>query len=139
DLEGLAQRVLDAELACNREVIDAGAARDGDDARTGQPSPQGGDRLDAVHLRHEEVGHDGIESLAVEHAQGLLAVARAQDLVTLELQRLAQVFPQVRVVLNDQYFHVRFCCNARSGGHAPGFGDSCRWITTTGQYDTTVK
>ena len=92
----------------------------------------GSDRLDAVHFGHEEVGEHHIHDVPVEIAERLAAVFRRQDLVAPRSERETQVIPQVGVVFDHEDSHYAYPLQ-------PPFRRSCRWITTEGQYDTTVK
>ena len=110
----------DAQLARDREIVHTRSSRDGHDLHVRQFPPQGRDGLDAVHFRHEKVGHDGIEPLPVDEVQGLLAVPRGEDLVALPFERETQVIPQLGIVFDDKDSHAATRCNRRSGALVGG-------------------
>ncbi len=58
-----------------------------------------------VHARHQDVGHHAVDRFAIEHRQGLDAVGRVEDDMTVRFQLCPQQFEIEGLVVNDQDIH----------------------------------
>src|SRR5229473_5130404 len=95
-LEGLAERGGCAELFRDVEEIgltEASAARYRDDRAIARQDAQLHDRLNTLHLRHDDVADDEVGPALAKRSQALAALRCALHLVALSLQYPRQRLP----------------------------------------------
>src|SRR5581483_6771363 len=108
--ERLAQRGVRADLARHRKIIltaQATAARHGHDASVRKLALDAVDRLDAIHVRHEDVGDHDVRSALLLALQRLAAVRCYVDVKPGTLQAEGDEFANVGLVVDHEDTHVR--------------------------------
>jgi hypothetical protein len=102
-----------AQLDRLHRALDVRGTSDEHHRHVGASRSDRAEQLDAGHLRHRNIGDDGVDRFFVQELQGLAAVARLQHFVAGQAQSLAEKCANVLVVVCHE--HARF----RKAGSRP--------------------
>jgi len=65
-------------------------------------------KIDAVHLRHADVGDDEVNRLFAQFLKCFFAVGGNDDLISMQPQDFCQKIQVHRIIINKQDFHFEF-------------------------------
>jgi len=116
-LERLGEEVEGAGLHRLHGAVHPAVRRHDDDGYVRVAGHHLAQEAEAVHFRHDEIGHDYIGAIALEGGEGLLAIGGHLHLVTFPLERGRKDLPQVLFVIDDEDA-IRHVCAALC--HAAG-------------------
>ena len=100
--EGLRHVIGGARLHRRDGAVRARVGRHEDDLGRCRQRSRRAQHGETVHLRHPQVRHHDVEPARRKPCHGLPATADADGLVAVELQRLRQELPQLRLVVRHQ-------------------------------------
>ncbi len=78
------------------------AARHGDNFAAGARAGDGGQQVDTIHLRHEDVGNGQINDMVLQEFKGFLTVAGLQELVSGPVENLPQHRAHYFIIVYEQ-------------------------------------
>ena len=101
-IERLGEEIEGARLHRLDRAVDPAMGSDHDHRHVGVPRDDLAQEGQAVHARHDQVGHNHIRAVALQSGDGLLPVPTDGHLVPFALQRGREDFPETLLVVHDE-------------------------------------